>query len=221
MKKLTLLRKIATLLAAGVLSLITALPQPTLAQDIGVIGGCAYEDANGNNIKDLQEECFPNVKIRLTGKTNDGQFITREVFTDENGWFFFRGLPSGTYTIKKLNLPPQTADQFESIAEFGVIAVGGVINLQISNLPAGNPRQQTANALQSVTITNDTFTNISLSSGGELVIFFFGHTRLCSVAPGPNCRPDLVEVGVPPPGDPPPLPPPSSPPCEGCCQENC
>ena len=206
MKKVMIFRKVAALIAAGILATMTGIPQSALAADNGLIGGCAYEDANGNNIKDLQEECFPNVTIRITGKTSEGQLVTREVLTDENGWFFFRNLPAGTYTITKLNLPSQTADRFESIAEFGVTTIGGVVNLQVSNLPASSPRQQIADVIKAVTITNDTFTNIPLATGGELVIFFFGHTRLCSAAPGPNCRPDLVEVGTPPPGDPPPPP---------------
>lgn len=218
----TLFRKALSLIAASFLSVSVALPQPTLANsNHGVIGGCAYEDANGNNIKDLQEECFPNVRIGLVGKSNSGENISLEVFTDENGWFFFRNLPAGTYTIRKLSLPAQTADHTESISEFALISVGGVVNLQISNLPTGNPRQQIANVIREVTIRNDVFQNVPLSEGGELIVFFFGHTRLCSVAPGPNCRPTLMEVGAPPVSPPPPEPPPSYPPCDGCCEDDC
>ncbi|MCW1970692.1 MAG: hypothetical protein KIH69_021490, partial [Anaerolineae bacterium] len=172
----TLFRKALSLVAASFLSVSVALPQPISANsNNGVIGGCAYEDANGNNIKDLQEECFPNVRISLIGKSISGENISREVLTDENGWFFFRNLPEGKYTVRKLSLPAQTADSTESISEFAITAVGGIVNLQISNLPNGNPRQQIANVIREVTIRNDVFQNVPLGEGGELIAVSYTH----------------------------------------------
>ena len=69
------------------------------------IEGIAWEDTNGNGVKDTDEQVFSNVEITLTD--NQGNQVTdvngnivSSVKTDENGVYVFENLPKGNYYVK-------------------------------------------------------------------------------------------------------------------------
>ena len=69
------------------------------------IEGVAWEDTNGNGIKDTDEQVFSNIEITLTDDqgnqvTDVNGNIVSSVKTDENGVYVFENLPKGNYYVK-------------------------------------------------------------------------------------------------------------------------
>jgi uncharacterized repeat protein (TIGR01451 family) len=64
------------------------------------IAGTAYQDANGNGVRDAGEPPEGNLGITLKGIDIDGQNVLLQTWTDPAGAFSFAGLAPGTYQIE-------------------------------------------------------------------------------------------------------------------------
>jgi hypothetical protein len=67
----------------------------TPARASGAIEGAVFEDANGNEVFDLDESGVQGVTLRLAGEDLD-----RTTKTDEGGLYRFAGIQNGTYTVR-------------------------------------------------------------------------------------------------------------------------
>ena len=65
----------------------------------GTISGFVYADMNVNFRPD-QQEGLAGVLIRLFG-TDVNAGLSTETWTDQHGWYEFRGLPAGTYQVEQ------------------------------------------------------------------------------------------------------------------------
>lgn len=99
--------------------------------------GYAYEDANGNCMRDSLETPLANVKVTL----HQGAALLGETYSNANGLFSFNTDPTGTYTVSidtaglpfnvacpsgnaySVNLTP--ADSFDADADFGFVCQPG------------------------------------------------------------------------------------------------
>jgi protocatechuate 3,4-dioxygenase beta subunit len=70
----------------------------------GSIGDFVWEDVNGNGLQDPGERGLTNILITLTGTTGQGEPVTAETLTDQNGQYLFADLESGVYELK-IELP--------------------------------------------------------------------------------------------------------------------
>lgn len=68
------------------------------------ISGVAWEDLNGNDMKDADEPLFTNKEVKLLAKNGD---IVAETVTDSNGLYQFTGLFPGKYTVVMNYMGPQ------------------------------------------------------------------------------------------------------------------
>jgi hypothetical protein len=75
--------------------------------DLGSIGDTVWKDRNQNGIFDPGERGLANVRLSLSGDTNnDGEpDITATAFTDSSGHYLFSDLPAGTYTVNVVGPP--------------------------------------------------------------------------------------------------------------------
>ncbi|MBS4027962.1 MAG: T9SS type A sorting domain-containing protein, partial [Ignavibacteriales bacterium] len=65
-------------------------------QQLGIISGMKFLDANNNGVKDVNEAGLPNWKIKLSGSKTDS------TVTNENGNYTFYNLFSGTYFLNEV-----------------------------------------------------------------------------------------------------------------------
>ncbi len=70
-------------------------------QEFGEIHGMKFHDLDGDGQKDVDEPGLPNWTITVQGNG----FITSTV-TDDQGNYWFMGLPPGTYIVSELQPPP-------------------------------------------------------------------------------------------------------------------
>ena len=64
------------------------------------IGDLVWEDKNGNGLIDIDDSGVPNIKLTLTGLAGDGQRLNRDVFSSNQGKYYFSNLPPGKYDIR-------------------------------------------------------------------------------------------------------------------------
>jgi len=74
--------------------------QIPVATSSSSISGRVYIDLNRDGVLNNDEPGLRQVEIRLTGP------VTRSVFTGENGFYEFRDLPAGSYTIQQIQPDP-------------------------------------------------------------------------------------------------------------------
>lgn len=181
------------LMVLTMLSLTLHLPMVTTAATDpmdGYITGMVYAYSGEQGVG------IPGIEITLTGKSADGKDFVIKVVTDENGWYHFRNLPEGTYTIEVTGqLPPGATNRGPSKL--------GPFNL--NHLP-GNLSQITRTTSFGVNV-------LPCVSGGPV---------LCNGSP--NSTPEWTnsDTGQPPannttpPEPPPPPPPPPEPEPDPC-----
>jgi serine-aspartate repeat-containing protein C/D/E len=75
----------------------------------GVIRGWKFDDVNGDGMKDLLEPRPPNWGIWLD-RNNDGVMDQTDDYTvtGNTGWFVFKNLPAGNYTVREIQKPGWT-----------------------------------------------------------------------------------------------------------------
>ncbi|NQU24865.1 MAG: hypothetical protein HQ567_26580, partial [Candidatus Nealsonbacteria bacterium] len=66
------------------------------------VSGFVYVDINNDGVKDFSELPIPNTTILLSGIDTEGNPISEDTVTDEDGFYIFEGLWPGTYSIKEL-----------------------------------------------------------------------------------------------------------------------
>lgn len=90
--------KLALVVLAGLLvgaaPFVARAQTATPAKSSGAIEGAVFNDANGNDVFDLDESGIQGITLRLKG---DG--IERTAKTDEGGLYRFIGVPNGSYTV--------------------------------------------------------------------------------------------------------------------------
>lgn len=178
-----------TILILIVSLLIGVLPidaQPIAAEsNTGLIGGKVFEDANQDGQSNLCETGIPNVLIRLKGLSIDQKTIEIEVKTDENGWYFFRNLPSGSYEVQKISQPAGYQDGSEHIEAF----------LILDNLPSGNNLNIASNPNAAGVIAQNAIRQIPLRPGQEAVGYHFGQLNVCgNLGARSDCHSGSVEI---------------------------
>ncbi len=90
--------------------------EPTTVQpDPASLGGSVYVDKNKNGIRDAGEKGLANVVVTLTGNDLTGQFVSRSLTTDANGFYLFEGLMPGTYIVFQPTQPDKYKDGLESL----------------------------------------------------------------------------------------------------------
>ena len=94
--------------------------------------GFVYVDANGSGHVDANEVGLRDVTINLTGTDEDSNEISHTTFTDSHGFYEFRDLAPGTYSITQ----QQPEDYLSADSNIG--DVGGLAaNNQVSNIEIG------------------------------------------------------------------------------------
>ncbi len=63
------------------------------------LSGRVWVDADNSGTLDIGERTVPSVVVRLSGTTLGGESITRQMHTDQNGFYRFTDLPAGTYSL--------------------------------------------------------------------------------------------------------------------------
>jgi hypothetical protein len=77
----------------------TDTPKPTF-----VISGVAWNDGNGNGLREVSEAGMPDVGIELLQGTCSGKVLT-SLTTGKNGSYKFNGLAAGSYCVRVSNPP--------------------------------------------------------------------------------------------------------------------
>ena len=89
----------------------------------GVISGYSYVDGNGNGRLDPGEPAISSVQMQLTGTDVLGNSISATAVTDGNGYYEFRDLPPGLFTIRQQQ-PADYADGIDSTQTPGAVVSG-------------------------------------------------------------------------------------------------
>ncbi len=93
-------------------SVVAAAALPDADGEImGNIGDTVWYDLNANAMQDVGEPGIPNATLRLYNEGLDGingtadDFIVDEVNTNEDGIYWFGGVPAGVYYVVVINVP--------------------------------------------------------------------------------------------------------------------
>jgi hypothetical protein len=65
------------------------------------VSGQKFNDSNGNGVWDPIELPLANWTIRLVGTTQNGSKVSLTAYTDGNGFYEFKDVPKGTYTLSE------------------------------------------------------------------------------------------------------------------------
>ncbi|MBN2295619.1 MAG: hypothetical protein JXM70_24525, partial [Pirellulales bacterium] len=93
------------------------------------LSGRVFNDLDNDGLMEVGESGIYNVALRLTGSDDNGP-VDREVFTDVYGFYVFKEVGAGTYTLLQVAQPAGFLDGMETAGSFG----GIVYNTQDSNL---------------------------------------------------------------------------------------
>lgn len=80
------------------------------------IRGTSFIDTNNNGQQDAGEQGIPGVTMILNGDADNGETVTRETTTDENGAYEFLSLPAGNYEVTERQ-PARFADGLEDAGQ--------------------------------------------------------------------------------------------------------
>jgi uncharacterized repeat protein (TIGR01451 family) len=131
--------------------------------DPASIDGYVYHDKNNNGRKEAGEKPLAGVLITLTGNDFTGKFISRQTWTDANGYYRFQ-LDPGTYMVFQPNQPAKYQD--------GLDTLGNTFN-HLGQMQAPNgmvaPNQNAGSGRDA-----DAFEGIVLSSGFAAKDYNFG-----------------------------------------------
>lgn len=124
----------------------TASVTTAIDQAINEIAGRIFLDSNRNGVQDAGESGVAGIQVQLSGGPLAAP-VTQT--TDANGDYLFQQLESGTYTIRRLGLPPEASDGLETAGtgatpadsgdDIESITVGGGTTQQLGNLFAVEP----------------------------------------------------------------------------------
>jgi fimbrial isopeptide formation D2 family protein/uncharacterized repeat protein (TIGR01451 family) len=143
----------------------------------GTIGGFVFEDSDNDGLQSPIESGIPGVLITLAGTSVSGVPINAIATTDNNGFFEFRNLPAGTYTLTE-EQPAGYLDGTDTVSLVG----GGTQGTD--------------------TLGNDRVTTIALPPGGVANDYAFGEILPASISgsvfidQNRNQRRDPFETGI-------------------------
>ncbi len=80
--------------------------------ELGGVVGYAWNDTNGDGVRDTTEPMRDGVSVTLTGIDGTGASVTLVGTTDSSGYVAFKDLVPGTYT---LTYAPSSSDQFTAL----------------------------------------------------------------------------------------------------------
>ena len=89
----------------------------------GSISGYSFVDTNGNGIFDTVEPAISSVQIRMAGTDVLGNNLSAVTVTDANGYYEFRDLPPGLFTIQQQQ-PADYDDGIDSTQTPGAVVSG-------------------------------------------------------------------------------------------------
>ena len=98
-----------------------------------LLSGFVYVDENSNGVIDVEETGIANVSIVLSGTDNEGNSIKKSVESDSYGYYEFRGLPPGVYSVTQVQ-PDGFVSGVSNIGDFGGQAIEDRVK-QISLMP--------------------------------------------------------------------------------------
>ncbi len=70
----------------------------TLLQNPAKVEGRLWHDRNGNGLREAGEEGIPYQAITLSGLSDDGNVVNRNLYSDPNGFYRIDDLPAGDYS---------------------------------------------------------------------------------------------------------------------------
>lgn len=105
----------------------TQTPSPTPIPTAGSISGYSINDINGNGKWDTGEKGLQGWTIKLTGTSNEGTYIKKEILTDTAGFYKFQNIPAGRYTISE-GLKAGFVPTGSSIYIISLVAGGNSVN---------------------------------------------------------------------------------------------
>jgi|GEM_PF-4244431 len=116
---------------------VTATATPSPSATTGGLGGCVFEDRDGDYDCADDEPPLPGVIVRLYDL---GQVVVLgEAITDETGRFFMEGLQPGTYVLAPLSMPGW---EFRIVSRYAVVRAGQTSyghNFPARRLPTATP----------------------------------------------------------------------------------
>ena len=102
---LVILFVITTALAQpGLLSAVGGMPQADRPTTAGAIEGGVYFDANGNGVRDAQDNGIAGVLIEIRDQATGGQTYYASATTTPDGIFRFADLPNNTFLVTENDL---------------------------------------------------------------------------------------------------------------------
>ena len=84
----------------------------------GALYGSVYADDDNDGVRSSGEPGVPDVLITLTGTDDRGAAVSATLTTDAGGYYFFRDLLPGTYTLAETQ-PPLGVDGKETVGYLG------------------------------------------------------------------------------------------------------
>ena len=126
----------------------TAIETTAVDELMSSLAGSVYLDLNNNGVMEPDERGLPGITVRLLGTDFEGNPVSREMPTDEDGSYRFENLPRGTYTL---------------IEQHPLHFIDG---------------RETSGSLTANMDTNDQFSEIHLPGGTNATDYLFGEWAL-------------------------------------------
>jgi hypothetical protein len=103
--------------------------------EVSSLSGYVYHDVDDDGVRDAGEAPIPGTTVSLSGTDVDGRPVSRSTTTDATGFYEFRALWAGTYTVTETQPVPDWLDGKDTAGSHGGTAGNDVISA--INLPAG------------------------------------------------------------------------------------
>lgn len=94
----------------------------------GSLNGYVYQDNNNNGIREVTEQVFANMQIKLTGTNDKGAVVSLTGQTNAGGLYQFANLRPGQYTITQVTQPKGYSAGLITVGSLGGAKSGRVFS---------------------------------------------------------------------------------------------